>query len=261
MLVFLSHNYKDKSIVEPIAVRLAEVYGQNNVFYDSWSIQPGDGIIDKMNEGINEMSFFFFFVSRNSLESNMVKLEWQNALYKAAKGNCKFIPIKLDDCIMPSLLLQNLYIDLYNYGFEVGLSQMFSVINGINTFKRKINTFSNVLAKIKRISNSKSEIEICAIHFQEPISHYAIIYKNDPENIILEVKSDGFHTGGHGKDVTLSDGNTYNYHAFGVSRATAPGFPVRIEIGTKDNSTLVLCGILKEVSENNFQPIEFIIKT
>lgn len=74
-MIFISHTAKDKAIVEPIALRLAQVYGQNNVFYDSWSIQPGDGIIDKMNEGLTNCKFFFFFVSKNSLQSNMVKLE------------------------------------------------------------------------------------------------------------------------------------------------------------------------------------------
>ena len=69
-MIFISHTAKDKAIVEPIALRLAQVYGQNNVFYDSWSIQPGDGIIDKMNEGLTNCKFFFFFVSKNSLQSN-----------------------------------------------------------------------------------------------------------------------------------------------------------------------------------------------
>ena len=50
-MIFLSHNYKDKPVVEQIALKLSAIYGQNNVFYDSWSIQPGQGIIDKMNEG------------------------------------------------------------------------------------------------------------------------------------------------------------------------------------------------------------------
>ena len=49
--IFISHNSLDKSVVEPIAVKLAEVFGKANIFYDSWSIQPGDGIIDKMNIG------------------------------------------------------------------------------------------------------------------------------------------------------------------------------------------------------------------
>jgi hypothetical protein len=68
-MIFLSHNFKDR-----------DIFGQENVFYDSWSIQPGDGIIDKMNDGLTQCKLFFFFVSNNSLNSEMVKLEWLNAL-------------------------------------------------------------------------------------------------------------------------------------------------------------------------------------
>lgn len=49
-MIFLSHNWKDKDVIEPIAVRLKEVYGEENIFYDSWSIKPGENIIGKMNE-------------------------------------------------------------------------------------------------------------------------------------------------------------------------------------------------------------------
>ena len=51
-MIFLSHNYKDKAVVEPIAIGLKNAFSQDNIFYDNWSIQPGDGIIDKMNENV-----------------------------------------------------------------------------------------------------------------------------------------------------------------------------------------------------------------
>jgi hypothetical protein len=66
-MIFVSHNYKDKPIVEQIALRLRDIFGQDQVFYDSWSIQPGDGIIDKMNEGLTNCKLFLFCVSKNSL--------------------------------------------------------------------------------------------------------------------------------------------------------------------------------------------------
>ncbi len=53
-MIFLSHNSSDKRIVEPFANRLAEVFGRENIFYDSWSIQPGDGIIDQMEHGLTD---------------------------------------------------------------------------------------------------------------------------------------------------------------------------------------------------------------
>lgn len=110
-MIFLSHNSKDKMLVEPIAIRLREVFGQDKVFYDSWSIQPGDGIIDKMNEGLENCSLFYFFVSKNSMESFMVKLEWQNAVMKMSKGKAILIPVRIDDCILPFCL--NLCILIY----------------------------------------------------------------------------------------------------------------------------------------------------
>ena len=127
-MIFLSHNSKDKIIVEPIAIKLREVFGQDNVFYDSWSIQPGDGIIDKMNEGLANCSLFYFFVSKNSLESFMVKLEWQNAVMRMSNGKAKLIPVRIDDCLLPPILSQSLYIDLYTNGFDVALRQFYIIL-------------------------------------------------------------------------------------------------------------------------------------
>ena len=129
-MIFLSHNYNDKPVVEQIAIRLRSIYGQDKIFYDSWSIQPGEGIIDRMECGLSECRFFFFFISTNSLSSNMVKMEWQNALFKAAQNTIKFIPIRMDRSEIPILLTQSLYIDLYSNGLDVAIRQIVDVING-----------------------------------------------------------------------------------------------------------------------------------
>ena len=64
-MIFLSHTHDDKPFVEPIAIKLKDIFGQDKVFYDSWSIQPGDGIIDRMNEGLTAPDFVFFsFLTR-----------------------------------------------------------------------------------------------------------------------------------------------------------------------------------------------------
>ena len=205
-LIFVSHNSKDKIVVEPIAIKLSEVFGKENVFYDSWSIQPGDGIIDKMNIGLEEMAYFLFFISRNSLSSEMVKLEWQNALLKATKGKCKFIPIKLDDCFAPAIILQNLYIDFYNYGFDVGISQLISVLRGENTFIPNQREFKNVIGKTTIISNNHFDIEIMATHFQEPIARFLILIGNNLSNIELIVKSEDSYSSNQQNDLRLNNG-------------------------------------------------------
>lgn len=163
-MIFLSHNYKDKPVIEQVALKLSAIYGQQNVFYDSWSIQPGDGIIDKMEEGLTNCKFFFFFVSVNSLQSNMVKMEWQNAIFKAAQNSIKFIPIRMDSCNMPFLLTQNLYIDLFSNGLDVAIRQIVDVINGTNTYHTPASTFHNLVAVKQRVGN-KIHIECVAKYY------------------------------------------------------------------------------------------------
>ena len=185
--IFISHNYKDKIVVEPIALRLASVFGKENVFYDSWSIQPGEGIIDKMGQGLFDCDFFFFFVSKNSLQSKMVKLEWQNALYKTTNSKIKLIPVKLDDCLMPDLLMQTLYIDIFGKGLEFGIRQMIDVISGKNVFAPSFQTYENVRA-IVTYSEKATEIEIKAITYSEPIARFLLLTDENLNEISVKAK-------------------------------------------------------------------------
>ena len=51
-MIFLSYSHKDKAIVMPMAEAFRKAFGENKVFFDQWSIQPGDSLIDKMSEGL-----------------------------------------------------------------------------------------------------------------------------------------------------------------------------------------------------------------
>lgn len=187
-MIFLSHNSKDKIIVEPIAIKLREVFGQDNVFYDSWSIQPGDGIIDKMNEGLANCSLFYFFVSKNSLESFMVKLEWQNAVMRMSNRKAKLIPVRIDDCLLPPILSQSLYIDLYTNGFDVALRQIIDMANGMNTFRPQYVSVSNIEAVLHYIRSKEIEVEITAKYFMEPITNFAFVTPNAQNEISFSCK-------------------------------------------------------------------------
>ena len=254
-MIFLSHTKVDKPIVEPIALTLAQVFGQDNVFYDSWSIQPGDGIIDRMNDGLSKCKYFFFFVTKNSLQSKMVTLEWQNALMKKVSGGTKFIPIRLDDCTMPALLMQSLYIDVFNVGMEMGIRQIIDVINGNNTFSPQFASFQNVKAFVKKLEDSSAEIEIKAIAYSEPISKYCVLVNNPLSVISIYSKSDSARMTGQQENVTLNNGKSYNALLESVSRATTPGFPYRISLKTNDGSPLDLVLIMHAKSENSYIPI------
>lgn len=252
-MIFLSHNTKDKPIVESIAIRLSSIFGANNVFYDSWSIQPGDGIIDKMNEGLENVKYFFLFISANSLSSNMVKLEWQNALMKATQGKCKIIPIRLDGSLIPAILMQTLYLDLYTNGIEVVLKQIVDVVSGNNTFKPQYEHFSNVEALIETSNSIKVTIQ--AKHFMEPTSMYIICTRNAEDELSYQVQSDSVIESSFNKDVQLSNGEIYNGIFIHVFRATTPQNPVIINLIPKNNAKIQVEIIMKGENNHDFHSI------
>ena len=257
--IFISHNCKDKIVVEPIALRLADVFGKENVFYDSWSIQPGEGIIDKMNKGLFDCDFFFFFVSKNSLQSKMVELEWQNALYKTTNSKIKLVPVKLDDCLMPDLLMQNLYIDIFGKGLEFGIRQIIDVIGGENTFVPSFQTYENIRAIIT-YSSKNTEIEIKAITYLEPITRFLILTDEKLNEISVKSKSDSMMMADEAENIELDDGSFHNGLFRSISRGLAPGFPFRLTMIKNKNEPVPLCGILKAIDEEQYKEIPVEIK-
>ncbi|MDE7328289.1 MAG: toll/interleukin-1 receptor domain-containing protein [Clostridia bacterium] len=252
-MIFLSHNKKDKPIVEPIAIRLSTIFGANNVFYDSWSIQPGDGIIDKMNEGLEKVKFFLLFISTNSLSSNMVKLEWQNALMKATHGKCKIIPIRVDGSLIPAILMQTLYLDLYTNGIEVVLKQILDVIGGNSTFNPKYAHFSNVEALIE--TRETIRVTFQAKHFMEPTSMYAICVKNTKDEVSYRVISDNVVEIGFNENIHISNGETYNAIYIHALRATTPQNPVIVDLIPKNNAKIQVEMVLKGENNHDFHSI------
>lgn len=256
-MIFISHNQNDKPLVEPIALKLSTNFGQDKIFYDSWSIQPGDGIIDKMNEGLTNCKFFFFFVSKNSLNSGLVKLEWQNALMKSAKSGIKFIPIKMDDCTMPDILLQNLYINLYGYGPEVAVRQIIDVINGKNTFEPgKFTGYQNIRAYISS-SSSEIKIEFRAETYLEPQAKFVLMIQNPKDEFSYQIEGIALPTNLI-EDYDFEGGR---YTAVQVSRpnSVSPGFPFIVNIIPKEKTNIIIGGALHAISTTEYKNILMII--
>lgn len=256
-MIFLSHNYNDKPVVEQIALRLMDLFGQDKVFYDSWSIQPGDGIVDKMNQGLGECELFLFFVSKNSLQSKMVELEWQNAVFKATQGKTKIIPVKIDDCMMPPILMQSLYIDLYGQGLEIAIRQLVDVTSGKNTFQKGPQEFSNLRAYTFQ-ENGKTFIECHAEFYLEAISSFLILTHNSESEVGFKCLSSSMTYGGFQPNVKLNDGREYGAESVRIERSTAPGFPFVMELEAKGKSQVKLAGVMHEKKQGEFNMIPLV---
>jgi hypothetical protein len=252
-MIFLSHNYHDKPFVDLIANQLANVFGREKVFYDAWSIQPGDSLIGKMSEGLAQCSFFFFVVTKNSLQSKMVTLEWQNALMKSVAGGCRFIPIKADDCVMPAILLQNLYIDLSNYGLDAAIGQMVDVISGKSTY-RPSPGFSNLRATSSG-DGKKTVVRVEAGYFLEPIARFLILVKNKEGEINPTITGESMTLNGFAANVRLNDGQVFNAISIGAVRGITPRHPMDIVLEATGSSMIDFVGVMHQTSTDQYQGI------
>jgi hypothetical protein len=257
-MIFLSHNYKDKPIIERFDQALIKMFGRENVFYDSWNIQPGDGIINKMESGLQNCKYFLFFVSANSLASPMVKLEWQNALMRSANNDVmKFVPIRVDKSDMPVLLTQTVWIDLYGQGLDVAVRQTIDVCSGKNLYQPSTETFSNLCAVVSGEGNI-CNIEIVAEHFMEPISSFAFFFTNPHEDVEWDMPTEPAHKKGTFSDQKLPNGTVANVHTMALDRPTTPGHPFKVRARIKNEATLQIVMVMHESHRDQWSSIKVI---
>jgi len=187
----------------------------------------------------------------------MVKLEWQNALVRAAQKQIRFIPVRLDQSSLPSIMLQTLYIDLFSNGIDVAIRQMVDVINGVNTFQAGQISFNNLIA-YKYKEGDKLIIECRALHYLEPITMFSFMTHADIDQITHSVPREAFHSSGMHKDVQLSPYIRANFITLGLSRGTLPGFPFIVEFSSNTLPSFDIEMVLHQVSNDRFAPIPLI---
>ena len=251
--IFVSYNHNDQDIVDTIARKLAIEFGKDNIFYDKWSIQPGESIIAEMNDGLTSFDTFFLFASENSLSSSMVGLEWQNALMKAVKENLKFVVVKISDCQLPTILTVKLYIDLYSNGLDEAIRQMKDVAKS-NSNYQPLPDFDNLQATTIVISNKEIKVTVEAKKYSEQNAVICFACKNPIEEFGLVLT--GQWTCGQ-NIITYHNGEKYNSRwACRMDQQLRPGFPyefvVRHENELNNVKIFVLCneqkGDCKEIS-------------
>ncbi|MDR5589014.1 toll/interleukin-1 receptor domain-containing protein [Salegentibacter agarivorans] len=122
MSVFISYSSKDRDFVEKLSIEL--VKNRINVWLDKWSMQPGDSLIDKIEEGLTDSSFLLVVLSNNSIQSEWCKKELNAGLMRELdEKKVVVIPILLEECKIPLFLKEKLYAD-FTQDFEEGLQTL-----------------------------------------------------------------------------------------------------------------------------------------
>jgi hypothetical protein len=255
--IFLSHNYNDKPIVEAVALKLAAIFGQDEVFYDSWSIRPGDGIIEQMNAGLSAPEFVFFFVSANSLASGMVRLEWQNALYAASKGKTRIIPVRIDNSELPAVLKQTLFIDMHSIGLEAGIAQIVSVTQGNASFTPQHQGFSNLSTTQEKTVDGDVVVTIKASHLLEPNPNFAFVTLNTENDAGFEFIGTGGYSGGFFKDALTSIAGEKHNAWIGrpMNLSLTPSLPIRAKFKKTGTKEVLILEVLHQKGEDIWTPV------
>lgn len=255
--IFLSHNHKDKPVVEPVAFELMKIYGQDSVFYDDWSIQPGDSIIGKMNEGLASPDFFLFFVTENSLKSGMVELEWQSALYQAAKGKITFVPVRVDGAPMPPIAVHRAFIDMYTNGIESTIQQIKDRVAGKNEFVPKHTAFSNLTYTVAGDPSKELKITVKASLLQESNPKFMFLVRNDVDQVFPWIEGEpGIRSLPQQPHEIEVAGKFTKIVIHPLSGSIRPNFPMTFTLKPKAGCSAVeLVEVLHETKANWFEPI------
>lgn len=98
--------------------------------------------------------------------------------------------MRLDSSLIPPILLQTLYINLYEHGLNVAIHQAVDVISGNDS--TIINAqFSNLQTKISKENNTIT-IEISAIHFLEPMPVFLVLTRNKESDLTFKTQGGSF---------------------------------------------------------------------
>lgn len=90
--VFLCHASEDKPFVSKLATDLRS--NGIDVFFDQWSIQPGDSIRQRIDEGLIDCTHFVVVLTDASITKPWVNLEIDAGLVRKLTGRCRFVPLR-----------------------------------------------------------------------------------------------------------------------------------------------------------------------
>lgn len=120
--VFLSHSSKDKAFVGRLAADL--VSRGVPVWLDSWELETGDSLYQRIFDGIDDSSFLVLAISPNSNESKWVGRELTAGLAQEDRiGRTVILPIKIAECLVPLSIADRIYAD-FTQGYLSGLEAL-----------------------------------------------------------------------------------------------------------------------------------------
>ena len=126
MPIFISYSHEDKDFVDKLAVNL--VKHDAHVWVDTWELNVGDSILNRVQEAIQVSSALLIVLSKASVASEWCKKELNAGLMRElAEKKVIVLPVLVDDCEIPVFLREKMYAD-FRKDFETGLKALVDAI-------------------------------------------------------------------------------------------------------------------------------------
>jgi excisionase family DNA binding protein len=128
MKIFISHATNDLTFARCLATDIMEK--GYDVFLDDWSIDLGENIINKINEGLEESQILIPIISKHFLESIFCLDEWTSFYVRFAKiRKSSILPLIIDDSDIPAIMSAIKYCRVKDgYSYQRFLSQLTSAL-------------------------------------------------------------------------------------------------------------------------------------
>lgn len=128
MKIFISHASRDLTFARCLATDIMEK--GYDVFLDDWSIDLGENIINKINEGLEESQILIPIISKHFLGSVFCLDEWTSFYMRFAKIRKESIlPLIIDDSDIPPIMSAIKYFRTQDgYSYQKFLSQLINAL-------------------------------------------------------------------------------------------------------------------------------------
>lgn len=117
--IFISHSSEDKPFVRRLA-KVLEYHGFK-VWLDEKDLLIGDGLTKSISQAIQRAKVIIIVISKAALVSGWVNFELMHAATRMIQGNCRLVPVVLDDVEPPvelNGLLYERHPSTYRGGFK-----------------------------------------------------------------------------------------------------------------------------------------------
>lgn len=188
--IFLSHNSADKPFVRKLAndIRLRGHYA----WVDEAEIKVGDSLIERIEEGIDNIDFLGVVISQNSIESEWVKREVRLALTQEILGKkVKVLPILLEKVKIPGFLADKKYADFTSEDkYKNSLNEIFEAIEAVpNGMKTTMSSFE-LQALQERLKAAQEELECTRGEKRRLVERLEKERKNIPEELKSHIEQE-----------------------------------------------------------------------